>query len=223
MIESGYFSISLHIPDSGGGVWRCGAGDKAAAFDLKSAPVTEFVKLLKEKHTIIDPTIDAFEDLLVGQPGKILPGLEATVARLPVQIQRGFLAGGLPSGSKAPLYRQSFEKLLALVKLLVDDRVTVVAGTDALAGLFLHHELALFVRAGISPAEALRMATIIPARAMKQGERTGSIAAGKLADLFVVDGDPLAHIADVGKVVSTMRGGVVYPSAPLYVSVGVRP
>jgi hypothetical protein len=197
-------------------------GDKAAAFDLKSAPMAELVKLLKDKHTIIDPTIDAFEDLLVGQPGKITPGLEDTIARLPVLVQRSFLQGGLPLGDKAPLYRASFEKLLSLVKLLVDEKIPVVSGTDALAGLFEHHELALFVRAGISPADALRMATIIPARVMKQDAKSGSIAAGKAADLFVVDGDPLARIAEIGKVVSTMRSGVVFPSAPLYSAVGVR-
>jgi imidazolonepropionase-like amidohydrolase len=50
---------------------------------------------------------------------------------------------------------------------------------------------------------------------------TGSIAPGKTADMFVVDGDPLANIEDLTKVVSTMRGGVVFASARLYEKVGV--
>jgi hypothetical protein len=198
-------------------------GDKAARFDLASASVREFVQLLLDKHTVIDPTVDAFEDLLVAEPGKIAPGLEATVARLPVQAQRGYLIGGLPRGDKGPLYRASFDKLLAMVKLLVDRKVPVVAGTDALAGLFLHHELALLVRAGLTPAQALRSATIVPAQVMKREQQSGSIAVGKAADLVVVDGDPLARIADIGNVVSTMRGGVVFPSAALYETVGVQP
>jgi imidazolonepropionase-like amidohydrolase len=198
-------------------------GDKAAAFDLAGKPMHDFVQLLKEHHTVIDPTIDAFEDLLVGQSGVITPGLEATVARLPLQNQRGFRSGGLPLGDKRQLYHDSFGKLLALFKLLADEHVTLVAGTDALAGLFLHHELALFVRAGVTPAAALRMATLEPARVMHQEARSGSIAAGKNADLVVVDGDPLVNIADVGKVVSTMRGGVVFASPPLYEALGVRP
>jgi imidazolonepropionase-like amidohydrolase len=86
----------------------------------------------------------------------------------------------------------------------------------------LDHELELFVRGGLSTAEALRDATIVPAHAMKLDAKTGSIAPGKAADLFVVDGDPLASIADVRKVVTTVRGGVVYPSKEVFETVGVR-
>ena len=198
-------------------------GDKAASFDLKSKPVLDFFELLKQHHTIIDPTIDAFEDLLTSQQGKLIAGLEPLVDRLPVQTQRQFLLGGLPlEGNKLETYRASFEKVLAMVKALSDAGISVVTGTDSLAGLMLHHELALFVRAGISPAAALRDATIEPARLMKLDKKTGSIAVGKTADMFVVDGDPLAHIDDVAKVVSTLRGGVLFASTPLYQTVGVR-
>jgi hypothetical protein len=198
-------------------------GDKAADFDLKSKPVVDFIAMLKQKKTVIDPTLDAFEDLFLGKQGQILPGLEPMVARLPVQVQRSFLEGGLPHEGKEELYNRSYDKLLAMVKALADAKVTVVVGTDTLAGLMLHHELELFVRAGIKPADAIRMATIEPARAMKKDKTTGSIEKGKTADLFVVDGDPLAKISDIGRVASTMKSGIVYASAPLYASVGVAP
>ena len=199
-------------------------GEKAASFDLKSKPVLEFFKLLEQHHTVIDPTIDAFEDLLVGEQGKIVPGLEAMTARLPVQAQRFFLLGGLPiEGGKAELYKSSFEKVLAMVKALADAKIHLVVGTDALGGLMLHHELALYVRAGITPADALRMATLDAATAMKMDKKSGSIAVGKNADVFVVDGDPLAHIEEIGKVMTTVRGGVVYTSSEVYASVGVQP
>lgn len=199
-------------------------GDKAAAFDLKSKPVTDFVALLKERHTVIDPTIDAFEDLLCGEQGKVIPGLEGIAARLPAQIQRSFLEGGLPiDAEKHKTYLASFEKLLAMVKLLHDSKIPLVIGTDSISGLMVHHELSLFVRAGLSPADALRAATIEPARLMKKDKQTGSIAVGKRADLFIVDGDPLAQIGDVAKVVTTVRGGVAYDSKSLYATVGVRP
>ncbi len=199
-------------------------GDKAAAFDLKSKPVTDFVALLKDHHTVIDPTLDAFEDLLTAEQGKIMPGMETLVARLPVQTQRLFLTGGLPlEGDKLKTYRASYDKLLAMVKLLHDAHVTLVAGTDSLAGLMLDHELALYVRAGLTPAEALRIDTIDAARAMRLDKKTGSIAAGKAADLFIVKGDPLAKIDDLAKVVTTMRSGVMYASEPLFTTVGVGP
>ncbi len=153
----------------------------------------------------------------------MIAGLEPVVTRLPVQTQRVFLTGGLPlEGDKLTTYRASYQKLLDMVKLLHDSHITLVAGTDNLAGLMLHHELALFVRAGITPADALRIDTIEAARAMKMEKKTGSIASGKAADLYVVDGDPLAHIDDLAKGVSTLRGGVLFACAPLYAAVGVK-
>jgi imidazolonepropionase-like amidohydrolase len=141
-----------------------------------------------------------------------------------VQAQRSFLLGGLPlDADKVKTYRASFEKMLELVKRLHAAKIPVVAGTDHLAGLMLHHELALLVRAGLSPADVLRADTIDAARAMKLDKKSGSIAKGKAADLVVVDGDPLAHIDDLAAVVSTMRGGVMFSSAPLYEAAGVRP
>jgi imidazolonepropionase-like amidohydrolase len=87
----------------------------------------------------------------------------------------------------------------------------------------VHHELALFVRGGIRPADAIRMATLEPARAMKKDEESGSIDKGKTADLVVIDGDPLVRIDDMGRVVTTVKSGVVYASAPLYATLGVKP
>jgi len=189
-------------------------GDKAADFDLTSKSVTDFFAMLREHRTVIDPTVGAFEDLLVGEQGKVIPGLEWVVD----------LTGGLPSSSKeqGDTYKRSYDKMLHLVRALQDARITVVAGTDAMAGLMLDHELELFVRGGLSPADALRDATIVPARSMKLEKKTGSIAAGKVADLVVVDGDPLASIGDVRNVVTTVRGGVVFPAKATLDTVGVK-
>jgi imidazolonepropionase-like amidohydrolase len=199
-------------------------GDKAADFDLTSKPVRDFFKLLVERKTVIDPTNNAFEDLLVGEQGKIIPGLEDMVARLPVQAQRFYLLGGLPlDGDKRARYAASFDKTLAMTRALYDAKVRLVIGTDALAGLMYHHELELYARAGIPNAAILRMATIDPARYLGRAGGVGTVAAGKVADLIVVDGDPLARIADVKKVETTMRAGVVYSTAALYGALGVAP
>jgi hypothetical protein len=172
---------------------------------------------------VVDPTVDVFEDLIVGEQGKVTPGLEWMFERLPVQRARLFLTGGLPEEEgKAQRHQRSFDKVLDMIRALHEAKVTTVVGTDAIAGLMLDHELELYVRAGVSPIDALRDATIVAARAMKQDKRSGTIAVGKSADLFVVDGDPLANIGDVRHVTSTVRGGIVYPSKDLFASVGVR-
>lgn len=198
-------------------------GDKAADFDLHGPAAKQFYALLRERHTVVDPTCVTFEPVYVAEQGKVLPGWSTTVPRLPVQAQRFFLIGGLPLEGKKDLYARSWEKMLRLAKVLHDEHVTVVAGTDYLAGFSLHRELELLVQGGLTPAEALQAATLVPARVMKAQGRSGSIAAGKDADLVVIDGDPLADISDVRKTVLTLRGGVLYTAKDLYEASGVTP
>jgi imidazolonepropionase-like amidohydrolase len=200
-------------------------GDKAADFDLASAPVTEFVAMLRDKKIVIDPTLAAFEDLFVGVPGKITRGLESTVARFPVPLQREYwLTGGLPMpGEKQELYAKSWEKLLAMVKLLVTSKVPVVLGTDHVGGVMFHHEMELFVRAGIAPKDVLRMATIESARILELDKTIGTITAGKRADFVVVASDPLVNISDMRKTVYTMRAGVLYKTDALFAAANVTP
>ena len=198
-------------------------GEKAADFDLHSPQANEFYALLREHKTVVDPTYATFEPVYIGEQGKVMPGWVATVQRLPAQAQRYFLTGGLPLEGKKELYARSWEQMLRVARVLKDENVTVVAGTDFLAGLSLHRELELLVHGGYSPIEALRAATVVPARVMKVADRTASIAAGKAADLVIVNGDPLVSISDVRRTVMTFRSGVLYPSKELYETVGVAP
>ena len=198
--------------------------DKAADLDPASKPVKDFLALLHDHKTVLDPTYVAFEDLFLARQGEVMPGVRWIHERLPPQRQRGMLSGGLPVDTTTDArYRKSWEKLVAMIKVFHDAHVTLVAGTDALPGLMLDHELEIFVQGGLSPADALRAATIVPARVMKAEKRSGTIAAGKLADLVVVDGDPLARITDLRRTVTTYRGGVAFSSADLFRAVGVAP
>ena len=199
-------------------------GDKAADLDLTSQPVKDFIAELAKHQTIIDPTLSAFEGMLLNEPGKLPPDRAATIARLPSQLARSFLTEGLPNAHDMhPRYVVSWSRMLALVKLLWQAKVPVVAGTDTIGGVFLQHELGQLVGAGIPIADVLRAATLGSARAMRQDKIFGTIAAGKRADLVVIDGDPLADIAQVRKVVSSMRSGVVYDSAVLFAAASVTP
>jgi hypothetical protein len=198
-------------------------GDKAADFDFHAEPVREFFALLKQHGTLIDPTLNAFEDLLVGEQGKVTPGLEHIIGRLPVSVQRYFLLGGLPLGDRKQRYQASFEKVLAMVKELHDNDIGLLIGTDSLAGLMLHHEMALFARAGVPNAAILRMATIDAAKSLGVDKERGSIARGKVADLVLLDGDPLARIGDIDRVISTLRAGVMFDAAKVYETVSVGP
>jgi imidazolonepropionase-like amidohydrolase len=134
------------------------------------------------------------------------------------------LSGALEApADKAAAYREAFPAMLRLLKALYDAGVTIIPGTDSLAGYMLHHELELYVRAGIAPAEVLRMATLTPALVMGVNKDRGVIAAGKLADMIVVDGDPTKNIRDLRKITTVIKGGKVYDPAAIENALGIAP
>jgi imidazolonepropionase-like amidohydrolase len=98
----------------------------------------------------------------------------------------------------------------------------LLAGSDptgdggTLAGYADQKEIELLVRAGFSPAEAIHIATANGAEFLGVSSRVGSIAAGKQADLVVIDGDPSARIEDIRKVEIVFRRGVGYSSEKLF-------
>ncbi len=109
------------------------------------------------------------------------------------------------------------EALLAPQERMVAEVVKaggrVIAGTDSPIipyGLTLLMELEHFVRGGLSPADAIRTATVVPAEAMGLGADLGTIERGKLADLIVVDGNPLTNITDLRRTRRVVKDGVVY-------------
>lgn len=195
-----------------------------AGLDLGSSEVQEFIQLLKDHRTIVDPTMSIFEGQYTAKPGQVSPDYAAVFARLPVQVRRGMLNGGLqaPEGMDAR-YRESFAKMVSLVGLLYKAGVPIEAGTDSLAGFALHRELELDAQAGIPPAEVLMLATLGAARIMKRDANLGSIAPGKLADVVLVNGNPAANISDVRKTVLVVKDGVVYLPSELDAELGIRP
>lgn len=196
----------------------------AAELDLGSAPVQGFLKLLKERGTVSDPTLATFEDMILGRRGEVSPTYAAVADRLPAQVRRGLLSGGLaPPAGMEQRYRDSFRAMLRMVKALHDAGIPIVAGTDALPGFALHRELELYADAGLPAPEILRIATLGAARVMKHDKDLGTIAPGKLADFILVDGDPTTRIRDIRRVVLTVKDGFLFEPSALYAAIGVKP
>jgi hypothetical protein len=132
--------------------------------------------------------------------------------------------GGLDAGSA--------RRLLAVYQELVrrmDRRgVRILAGTDTpyaycLPGFALHEELALLVEAGLSPAAALRAATWNPAEFLHVNRNYGSLDPGKVADLVVLDANPLLAIANTKRIQAVVRRGRLIDAAALRLMLeGVR-
>jgi Tol biopolymer transport system component/imidazolonepropionase-like amidohydrolase len=108
---------------------------------------------------------------------------------------------------------ESFRVNQQAVRAFVDGGGHLTAGTDSPQmpyGATLHAELWLFVDGGLSPFQALRSATMNAAKAIGVDRDLGSVEAGKLADLVIVDGDPLANISDAWNVRMVFKNGVKY-------------
>jgi hypothetical protein len=199
-------------------------GERAAALDLQSKPVLDFLHLLHDRHTVSDPTLVTFEGMFQGKAGSIDPSFAAIEDRLPPSVRRGMLGGGLqaPAG-KEESYRQGFTAMQNMVMALYSNGVPIVAGTDSLAGFAYHRELELYANAGIPAAAVLRIATIDAARIMKSDKDLGTIEPGKLADLVMIDGDPLVHMRDIRNVRLVVKDGVLFAPAEIDRAIGVKP
>src|SRR5438876_2717723 len=198
--------------------------ERASEFTPDKSEVGEFINFLKDHHTVLDPTINIFEALFCGDPGAITPGLEEIVPRFPPQVRRAMRSGALEvPPDKQAAYRDAFPAMLRLLTAIYDAGVTMIPGTDALAGYTLHHELELYARAGIAPAEVLRVATWTPALVMGVDKDRGVIAPGKLADMILVDGDPTKNIRDINNITTVIKGGKVYDPAAIEKALGITP
>jgi Tol biopolymer transport system component len=101
----------------------------------------------------------------------------------------------------------------AIIAILHSGQSAIVAGTDAPnmpGGIGLQAELELYVRGGMTPFEALQTATVNAAKALGASKDLGSIEPGKLADMVIVEGNPLVDIKDARKVNTVIKNGEVY-------------
>jgi imidazolonepropionase-like amidohydrolase len=117
-------------------------------------------------------------------------------------------------------FRMSYERGRALVGKMRVAGVEFLAGTDqgnpyCFPGFSLHDELGLLVGAGLSPMEALRTATINPARYLGQQQTKGTVAAGSDADLVLLDADPLSDIANTRRINAVVVRGRLLDRAEL--------
>jgi imidazolonepropionase-like amidohydrolase len=146
------------------------------------------IAVLKKNGTYLVPTI-GLEDWLLENMEKIhLPEYAQQKARTIFPIAQKNMARAFASGVK------------------------IAMGTDA--AVFPHglnaRELAVYVKLGMTPIDALRTTTVNAADLLGWSDRVGSIEPGKYADIIAVDGDPLADITTLQRVKFVMRGGTVY-------------
>ena len=196
--------------------------ESKAVVDLDSPGVKDLIAAIVKRRVAINPTLVVYRNWM------LLRDLESVqqhpdLALLPARLREGWQhsAQALPLDPvTVGLRRRQFEKMMALTLKLHRAGVELMAGSDTPVqfcppGGALHQELELLTDAGLSPSEALLAATRNNARALGQSGELGSIEAGKLADLVVLDADPLLDIRHTRRIHRVIRAGVVLDPAEL--------
>lgn len=199
-------------------------GARGRDIDLESGAVKDLIALIREKHVTLDPTLSVFEDTLTAEPGRPAPSIAAFAHRMPATVVRNMSGGGnAKTDADRVRNRESLQRLGQMLIKMHAAGITMVAGTDGTPGLALPRELERYVEAGLTPGEALYMATLGAARVAGVGDTLGSITPGKLADLVLVEGDPTRTIADLRRTRLVMKDGRLFDPDALFQAAGMQP
>jgi imidazolonepropionase-like amidohydrolase len=165
-------------------------------------------------ETWVTPTFTAAYEIAMW-PNRSLPG-DSLAGYLPDTLRR-YVAGIFPMPDSIPpgadaVGRAMFEKRLAQVATMHRAGVRILTGTDAPLrnsppGFGLHEELALLVRGGLTPFEVIRAATLEPVRYLRMLDSAGTITAGKVADLVLLDANPLRDINNTRRIAAVVANG----------------
>jgi len=184
----------------------------------------ELIDLLIKNRAVYVPTMSLYEDVA---------DMAAWAKRQSAYDERKVVSA-IADGMATPNSVQLVQSILsdtaftkrrmdiqrANLKKVFDAKVPVVMGTDSgffgvVMGVSSQIELALMVEAGLTPADALQAATLNAARMLGRDKESGSIEAGKVADLLILDANPLEEIANVRRIHRVVKAGVVHDPAQL--------
>ena len=206
-------------------LFRLTALKRLPALDLQSAPVQHTIQMMVDGKKAIDPTLGIHEQLTQNRDGQVPPGAVDYLDHMPIGYRRGAMKAWVdtsaPGDDKA--YREAFEQILRTTKMLHDRGVFIVFGTDTGGSFTYHRELELYQRAGFTPAEILKRATYDSARYTGQDQRMGSIEKGKLADFFLIPGDPTKDLKAIKTISMVVKDGAIYFPSEVYPHFGIQP
>lgn len=204
---------------------RLTALKRLPALDLNSAPVQHTIGLLVDGKRAIDPTLNIHEMLTQNRDGQIWPGSVDIYANMPIGWQRGARQAMIDTSAPGDdaAYRGAFDQIIKTVRMLHDRGVFIVFGTDTGGSFSYHRELELYQKAGFTPAEILARATQETATYVGQGARLGSIEKGKLADFFLIAGDPVKDLKAIKAIRMVVKDGTVYFPSEIYPDFGIKP
>ena len=183
-------------------------------FDFQDAK--KFAKLAKENGTWLAPTLTAM--VWIAKQTHSIDDIKKSTALQYVHplLQSKWLTANNYVKNSTPERAVHFDSMVQfhfqLVKAFKEVGVPIVAGTDAgvsgvVAGFSLHDEMSLLVQAGLTPEEALRSATLLPAQWLGIDKYIGTIEPGKFADLVLLEENPMLDIKNTQKIAGVFLNG----------------
>jgi enamidase len=224
-LEHGFFAATDFVADKKPDVCPGqGAGQAAlSAVDPNSDAVKSLIKYLIQRKVAVTSTLTVFETFTPGRP--LPPGIEVLDPILKEQFEQRYAATQRNARSS---YATLFPKARQLEVDFYRAGGLLIVGTDptggggVIAGFSNQRAVELLAESGLTPLEAIKVATLNGATYLGRADRTGSIAVGKQADLMVVDGNPAAQIADIRNVSIVFKEGIGYDPAKIIASVKGR-
>ena len=189
----------------------CVREDEQGAGQIDVSKCEAGLERLRSNGTFIGPTLIGAVPLTVDNPMMaearlryVKPAKRATFGTLPEVI--------------SPAAQARYELSQRLTRMASAAGVRLIASSDSAGGTRLPgftgiDELILFVEAGVTPLEALRAGTLYPAILLDMEDSLGTVEAGKLADLVLLDGDPLTEIRNLRRVAAVIADGRIFEAA----------
>ncbi|HKJ16263.1 MAG TPA: amidohydrolase family protein [Xanthomonadales bacterium] len=199
-------------------------GSDGGLLDLDSPEVEAFIALLAENEIVVDPTASIFHSMMTHLPGQPDPTFAEIADHLPLSVRRRLYIPAFEIGDeRIESWGNTAVRQGEMVLKLHQSGIRLVAGSDDMAGFTIHRELELYNDYGIPNADVLYIATLGSASVLGVDEKTGSVEPGKIADLVLLDGNPLEDISAVRQSVLVVKGGRLFKPSDLYSAAGVKP
>lgn len=204
---------------------RLTALKRLAGYDLDSEKPQRTFRIMTERKVAHDPTLVILEALMLNRTGEVPPGAADWFDHMPIGAQRNLKQAfsAIESPQDDAAYRGAFRTTMDMIGRLDRMGVLIVPGTDLGGSFNYHRELELYTMAGMTAPRVLARATQEMADYVGMGDRLGSIAPGKLADFFLVPGDPTADIKAIKTIAMVVKDGAILFPTDVYAELGIRP
>ena len=215
-IEHSFAAATDFVPGKAPDVCPSGAAtlDSLNALDPEGPQVGSLIKLLVDRHVALTSTLTVFETFTAGRP----KAPEGALALLTPPLRESYETrwAQTQTSPRGQEYAAFFPKLMRMEKRFVEMGGILLAGTDptgyggVIPGYSGKRQVELLVEEGFSFPQALKVATLDGATFLRRDKEIGSIAAGKRADLLLVEGDPAADPRAIERMPVVFKAGVGY-------------